>query len=360
VVPVGVHAGGVAAALLLLGGFGWSQSGDFSIAPDDGPAGTTITVTDTVAGTCGTYTVTFDGAQQTQVATDGGQIAVSFDAPDVEPGEYVVEGFCDDPEAGGGHREFHIEGLDTTTTTTTEVPTTDDPGETTTTEGDGGVPTTTTTEVDVPIPHDIETCEAQAQQAQAELRYEAQRSMVVGRTYDVTAVLSLGGDDPDVTFEGTTTVVTIDGVRCTITAKLTGPDFDVAPKTVETQSFVDALSLVWVWDVRPRHDGNDLELVLAFQATVVQGDLSVPGPVTLHEATIDVDAEEQSLGGQIWDAFSGFLHDPIVASVIAGILGAAILTLGPKTYRNVRARYARRPSTGPAVSDSVPRPPPPE
>ena len=98
-VSVDVRVVGVA-AVLLSGGFGWSAPGDFSIAPDEGPAGTTITVTDDVADTCGTYTVKFDHAQQRQVATDGGPISVSFPAPDLDPGEYVVEGSCSDPNRG--------------------------------------------------------------------------------------------------------------------------------------------------------------------------------------------------------------------------------------------------------------------
>jgi hypothetical protein len=264
----------------------------------------------------------------------------------------VVEGACDDPDAGGGNGEFHVEGLDTTTTVdTTEVPTTVEPSQTTTTEGESGVPTTTTTEGDAPIPQDIETCEAEAERAQAEARYEAQRSMVLGRTYAVTAELSLGDVQTHPTFEGSTTVVTIEGVRCTVSATLTGGDFDITPRSDEAQSFVGTRSLVWSWDVRPRRDGDDLELALAFQATVFQAGRSVPGRVTLYEATIDVNPERQSAWSRTRDDISGFLHDPIVASVLAAVLVAALLKLGPKTYRNVRARYPR---------PSVPRPPPSE
>ena len=81
------------------------------------------------------------------------------------------------------------------------------------------------------------------------------------------------------------------------------------------------------------------------------------GQVTLYEATIDVNPEDRSAWSRAWGGISGFLHDPIVASVIAAIVGAALLTLGPKAYRNARARYGRRPSAGPEAGASVPPPP---
>jgi hypothetical protein len=371
---MGVRAGGVATAVLLMGGLGWSQSGDLAgaqsndpvepeqvseltVTPGSGGPGTTVTVSQVVRPVCGTFTVRFDGVVMGEDDASDGRGEVKFQVPaDASGREHTIEARCRRGGGGGGSATFQLEGP--TTTTTHEVPTTEEPGETTTTEGGSGIPTTTTTEGDAPIPQDIETCEAEAGRAQAEARYEAQRSMVLGRTYEVTAELSLGDVQTHPTFEGSTTVVTIEGVRCTVSATLTGGDFDITPRSDEAQSFVGTRALVWSWDVRPRRDGDELELALAFQATVVQGGRSVPGRVTLYEATIDVNPQSQSALGRIWDDISGFLHDPIVASILAAVLVAALLSLGPRAYRNVRARYGRRPSAGPGAGPSVPPTPP--
>ncbi|HEY7068962.1 MAG TPA: hypothetical protein VH479_02560 [Acidimicrobiales bacterium] len=354
---MGVRAGGVAAAVLLLGGFDWSQSGDLVVTPSSGGPGTTVTVSQDVAPVCGTFTVRFDLVVMGEDDASDGHGEVTFQVPSgAGEGTHTIDARCRRGGGGGGSAPFELEPP--ATSTTHEVPTTQDPGETTTTRTGITEPTTTTTEGDAPpVPQNGEECEAQARQADAHLAYEPERSMVVGKGYEVTAAVSLDEVPTDVTFEGTTTVVTIGGVRCTITAGLTGSDFDISQRSNEEQSFIGTRELVWSWTVRPLHHGDDLELALTFQSKIFDAGHSILGPTTLHEAHIDVHAVEQSLWGRIWDGFSGFLHDQIVASVIAAILVAAILALGPKTYRNVRARYARRPSTGPAPGDSVPPPP---
>jgi hypothetical protein len=361
VVPVGVRAGGVAAAVLTLGGFGWSDSGDLTVAPDSGRPGDTVTVSqEDLPDGCGTYTVLFGREAVGDDDASDGSGSVTFEVPDRPGGDYAIKATCSDHDTIGSGT-FTILPLAIPTTTTTGVPTTEEPGETTTTEPDISGPTTTT-EADAPVPQNGEECEAQARQADAHLAYEPERSMTVGRGYDVTAAVSLDEVPTDVTFEGTTTVVTIGGVRCTITAKLTGSDFDITQRSNEEQSFVGTRVLVWSWNVRPRHDGDDLELALTFQSKIFEGGRSFLGPTTLHEAHIDVHAVEQSAWGGAWDGYYDFLHDPIVASVLAGLVGAALLAVGPKAYRRAQARYFRRPSSGPSVGPeagptSVSRPP---
>ena len=76
-VPVGVRAGGVATAVLLLGGLGWSQSGDLVVTPGSGGPGTTVTVSQDVEPVCGTFTVRFDLAVMGEDdASDGHESAV--------------------------------------------------------------------------------------------------------------------------------------------------------------------------------------------------------------------------------------------------------------------------------------------
>jgi hypothetical protein len=184
---------------------------------------------------------------------------------------------------------------------------------------------------------DIEECETAASAEEAELRYEPERSMDMGRRYLVTATVSLGGAPPTISFEDSTTVVTIDGVRCELTAQLVGADFAITARSAERQSFVGTRELAWSWDVRPRHNGNDLKLALTIQAIVVEPGRSVPARPTLQEAIIDVHPETQSAWRGMWDNVGDFLHDPIVAALV----GALLLALGPKTYRKARAVFGR-------------------
>jgi hypothetical protein len=354
---VDVRAVGVAAAVLLTAGFGWSQPDDLTVAPSSGRPGDAVTVSQgELPDGCGTFTVLFDSQFMGEDDASDGKGSVTFDVPEQgEEGVHSIKATCSDHDTVGTGT-FTI--LPTVVPTSTLVPTTEDPSDTTTTESDG--PTTTTTEGDAPIPQTGDECEEQARQADAHLAYEPERSMVVGRGYEVTAAVSLDEVPSSVTFQDTTTVVTIGGVRCTITAKLTGSDFDITQRSNEEQSFVGTRVLVWSWTVRPHTDGDDLELALTFQSKIVEGGRSFPGPTTLHEAHIDVHAVEQSAWGRAWDGIYGFLHDPIVASVIAALLGAALLTLGPRAYRKAQARYGRRPSANPdpgAGGASVPPPP---
>ncbi len=166
--------------------------------------------------------------------------------------------------------------------------------------------------------------------------------MVVGRKYEVTAAVSLDEVPSEVTFEASTTVVTIDGVRCTIRAGLTGPDFDITERSSAKQSFVGTRTLVWIWDVRPRHDGDDLELSLSLTATIFEAGRDVDGPTKLHEAIIDVDTVSRSAWARFGDGVNDFLHDPIVAGIIGAIVTAVLLALGPRTYRQVREGVDRR------------------
>jgi hypothetical protein len=353
---VDVRAVGVAAAVLLVG-FAWSQSGDLVVTPLSGGPGTTVTVSQDVEPLCGTFTVRFDFGVVGEDDASDGHGEVTFQVPeDAGEGEHTIDARCRRGGGGGGSATFQLEAP--ATTTTHGVPTTDEPGETTTTRN-GATPTTTTTEGEAPIPQNGAECEEQARQADAHLAYEPERSMVVGRGYEVTAAVSLDEVPTHVTFQGTTTVVTIGGVRCTITARLTGSDFDISQRSNEEQSFVGTRVLVWSWTVRPRHDGDDLELALTFQSKIFDGGHNILGPTTLHEAHIDVDAVEQSAWSRTWDRISGFLHDPIIASVTAAIVGAAIVALGPKAYRNARARYSRRASAGPVGPEAGPSGPPP-
>jgi hypothetical protein len=351
VVPVGVRAGGVATAVLLLGGLGWSQSGDLVVTPGSGGPGTTVTVSQGgLPEGCGTYTVLFDGLFGGEDDASDGEGSVTFDVPEqAEPGIHSIKATCSDHDTVG-RGAFEVRSVPVTTTTTIDVPTTGVPAETTTTR-DGAIPTTTsTTEGDGPVPTNPDECEAEARTADTNVRFSPDRSMIVGQRNTVTAAVSLDEvPPPDVTFEDTTTVVTLVGAHCIISAKLTGSDFDITQQSNEEQSFVGSRVLVWRWEVRPRSGGDDLGLTLTVQATLVDGDQRFAGPNKLYEAQIDVDAVQKSAWTKLWDDISGFLHDPIVASVLAAVLVAALLKLGPKTYRNVRARYAR---------PSVPRPPP--
>jgi hypothetical protein len=307
-----------------------------------GPVGEEITASQGVsAADCETYTVFFDGAP---VGTDDGSDGhgeVTFEVPAVDPGDYDVVAECSAGEEDEvvGQAQFSVTGVPTSLPTTVEPTTTDQPATTQTTSGDGS--TTSTSEGTVAPPRNIDECEAQASEAEGRLVYEPEREMVVGRTYEVAAALSLEGLPP-VTFGGSTTVVTLTDLRCTITAELTGSDFGITAKSSAAQSFIDTRVLDWRWDVRPRHSGDDLSLTLRFQATVLEGGRSVPGRSTLHAAIIDVDAQPRSFWSRLNDGLVGFLTHPVVAPATAVIVAGLVTWLGRKAQRRIAARRAAR------------------
>jgi hypothetical protein len=343
----------VGALAVVAGGLAGVQS-PLQLDTDSGGPGQTVVASQDVGDVpCETYTVFFDGAPVGSDDGPGAERAVSFEVPDVGPDEYGVVAECSAGEEGEivGQASFTVtEPLPTTVgpTTTTE------PAGTTTT--DGG---TTTTEGRDEPPSTIEECEEQAADAQGQLVYEPERTMVVGRTYEVAAALSLEGLPP-VTFDGSTTAVTLPDLRCTITAELSGSDFAITPESSASQSFVDTRVLEWRWDVRPRRRGDDLELTLRFQSVVVDGGREVPGPSTLHEAVIDVDAESRSLWRRLTAGVGGIVTHPVGASVAtAAVLGLAAW-LGRTARRGIAARRAARagPPDQPAAGPGTPAPSP--
>src|SRR5918995_599788 len=184
------------------------------------------------------------------------------------------------------------------------------------------------------------TFEVPDAEAEGRLVYQPERDMVVGRTYEVAAALSLEGL-PNVTFQGTTSVIVVTDLRCTIRADLVGSDFAVSPKSDVEQSFIDTRELDWRWDVRPQRSGDDLELTLRFQVLVREDGLIVPGRSTLHEAVIDVDAEARSFWTRLNDGAVGFLTHPVVAPATAVIVAGLVTWLGRRAQREVAARRAR-------------------
>ena len=332
------------------------------LSTDSGPPGIDVTAAQAVDGAaCETYTVFFDGAP---VGSDGGSDGegeVTFEVPDVDPDDYPVVAECtagEDDEIVGRASFTVLAGVPTTSATTIgPTTTTSRPAGTTTTEGD--LPTTTSTgTIDTP-PTNIDECEAEAAEAEGRLVYEPERTMVVGDTYEVAAALSLEGLPP-VTFSGSTTVVTLPDLRCTITAELTGSDFAITPKSSASQSFIDTRVLEWRWDVRPRHSGDDLSLTLRFQVTVVEGGRSVPGRSTLHASVIDVDAEPRSFWSTLNSGLVGFLTHPAVAPAVAVIVAGLLTWLGRKAQRQIAARRSARAAAAPPADESPPGEPPSE
>jgi hypothetical protein len=324
-----------------------------------GPAGDEITASQGVsAAECTTYTVFFDGAPVGSDDGSDGEGEVTFEVPAVDPGDYEVVAECsaDEVEEVVGLAQFAVTGVPTSLTTTTGTPTsrppTTDTGTTETTGGDG---TTSTSNGTIAPPQNIEECEAQAAEAEGSLVYEPERDMVVGRTYEVTAALSLEGLPP-VSFEGSTTVITLTDLRCTITAQLTGSDFAITAKSSESQSFIDTRVLDWRWDVRPLHSGDDLELTLRFQSIVLEGDRSVPGRNTLHDAIIDVDAEPRSFWSRLNDGIVGILTHPVIAPATAVAVAGLATWLGRKAQRRIAARRAAGASPAGTVGTVEPAP----
>jgi hypothetical protein len=321
-----------------------------------GPAGDEITASQGVsAAECTTYTVYFDGAPVGSDDGSDGEGEVTFEVPAVDPGDYEVVAECSagEVEEVVGQAQFAVTGVATSVTTTSGPPTTGT-GTTATTSGDG---TTSTSNGTIAPPQNIEECEAQAAEAEGRLVYEPERDMVVGRTYEVAAALSLEGLPP-VSFEGSTTVITLTDLRCTITAQLTGSDFAITAKSSESQSFIDTRVLDWRWDVRPLHSGDDLELTLRFQSIVLEGDRSVPGRNTLHDAIIDVDAEPRSFWSRLNDGIVGVLTHPVIAPATAVAVAGLATWLGRKAQRRIAARRAAGTTAAGAAGTIDPAPAP--
>jgi hypothetical protein len=347
---VGLGTIGILGAVLVAGVPAQSA---IDVSPGSGRAGTQVTITQTdfdpAEGPCiiASATLGGDGVD----TTSGGPGVATFAVPDgAASGEQSVTATCEGG-APAGTAQFTVIGETTTTEepsdpTTTETTAGDSP-DTTQRGADGGPPATrppTTPTTALPVPESIDECEEQAAAAESKLVYEPERQMTVGDTYEVRAALSLDDLPPDVTFGSPTTVVEVPDARCTIEAVLTGPDFDVSPDEPVAQSFVGTRVLVWEWEVSPTRPGQDRELTVRLQASVVEGGRSVPGRTILSETVIDVDARPQSL----WNRLSGWLRDlfghPIVPVVVVPALGAAVVAL----RRRMRDDEPPTAPTGPA------------
>ena len=349
---------------VLAGGLTGGSAGalfELTLSETSGPVGASVTASQPVdADACTVYTVFFDGAPVGSDDGSDGEAEVTFEVPDVEPDDYDVVAECEagEEEQVVGQASFAVVGvLPTSSLPTTIGPTTSEqPASTTTTDE----PTATTEDTVTPPPENITECEDQAAEAEGRLVYQPERDMVVGRTYEVAAALSLEGL-PDVTFDGTTTVIVVTDLRCTIRADLVGSDFAISPKSDFEQSFIDTRELDWRWDVRPLRSGDDLELTLRFQVLVREDGLIVPGRSTLHEAIIDVDAEARSFWTRLNDGAVGFLTHPVVAPATAVIVAGLVTWLGRKAQREVAARRARARASaaaGPPPPGPVPGPVP--
>ena len=339
----------------LTGGSGGALS-ELTLSETSGPVGASVTASQPVdADACTVYTVFFDGAPVGSDDGSDGDAEVTFEVPDVEPDDYDVVAECEagEEEQIVGQASFEVVGVVPTSQPTTIGTTTSEQPATTTTTDE---PTATTDGTVAPPPENITECEDQAAEAEGRLVYQPERDMVVGRTYEVAAALSLEGL-PNVTFQGTTTVIVVTDLRCTIRADLVGSDFAVSPKSDAEQSFIDTRELDWRWDVRPQRSGDDLELTLRFQVLVREDGLIVPGRSTLHEAVIDVDAEARSFWTRLNDGAVGFLTHPVVAPATAVIVAGLVTWLGRRAQREVAARRARA-AAGPPPPGADPGPDP--
>jgi hypothetical protein len=316
---------------IIMTGLVGAQPG-LELSPSAGEPGTTVTVTQGVPEDerCPIDAVTFDGVPVGAGGVDPGQ--ATFTVPDVAPRSYTVSATC---EGGGaaGSATFTVGSTTTTTRATVAPPSTDEeppppsggePPDTT----DEGPPQTGHPGTTVPAgPETIQECEEEAATAQSRLIYEPERRMVVGDSYEVQAALSLDALPPDVTFETPTTVVAVPDARCTVEARLTGSDFDITPDGPQPQSFLGTRVLIWEWQVSPERPGDDLELKLRLQSSVVENGRSVPGRTVLSETTIDVDAAPTSFVSRLSDWSRGVFGHPIVPVVVAPAVGAAYIWL---------------------------------
>ena len=330
----------IAALGIIVAGLAGTQSG-LDLSPSAGEPGTTVTATQTVPedAHCMIGSVTFGGNPVASSAGDPGQ--ATFTVPDRAPDAYSVSATCEDGSPAGS-ATFTIRSGTTTTNATVVPPTTDEPPLTTepteppdTTDSVGPPPTGEPGTTVPAAPETIEECEEQASAAESQLAYEPERQMVVGSSYNIQAALSLDALPPDVTFETPTTVVVLPDARCTVEARLSGSDFDITPDESQPQSFLGTRVLVWEWQVSPKHPGDDLELTLRLQATVVENGRTAPGRTILSETTIDVNAAPVSFWGGLTDWSRGVFGHPIVPVVIVPAVGAGYVWL--------RRRYGHKP-----------------
>jgi hypothetical protein len=198
--------------------------------------------------------------------------------------------------------------------------------------------------LDSPVPETIEECEAQAMGVRAHLVFEPRRQMVEGESYDLQAALALGNLPPNVTFETPTTLVDIDA-RCQVEAELTGSEFEITPEGPQPQSFVGTRTLLWTWDVKPEHSGEDLELELRLQVMVSERGRSVPGRFILNRSVIDVNATPRTWWQQFGDAAGDMFGHPVV-QVLAPAFGVGCVALWRRQKK--RAPASER---SPRISD---------
>lgn len=326
----------VAAAALAVGARR-AQASSLALDPASGQVGTSVTGSHPVEEGCDTFRLRWggDGGEVLgqAAAGAGGTARVHFEVPPATRGEHQVVATCqpeDAEETVVGAGTFVVVGSPVPTvrppTTSTTRPTT------TTSLPDGTSPTTSPTSLPPPpAPEDFAECERRARQAQANLVYQPERTMTVGLTHPVVAVLALNPGDPGVTLPGPerTTVVTIPPAvtGCLMEASLIGPDFQVSPPEPQLQSFRDTTVLSWLWQVKPLREGPDLRLVLRLQPLFrEEGQPPVPGQEQVFEAVIDVDAEPRSLWSKVGGWTSSFFGNEAVRYLLLPG-GGGIVTL---------------------------------
>jgi hypothetical protein len=166
----------------------------------------------------------------------------------------------------------------------------------------------------------LPACESRVGGVEAEFSYEPRREMVVDRTYEVQAILALDSSTTDGTFDSPTTIVTLDGVRCVVEARLTSGDFEIDPPEPQVQSFTGRESLVWRWQVRPIDAGDGLALTLRVKSHVREGGVSAPGAEDSVDAVIDVEARPRSLAERLGEVL-GSPATGLLAVVVVPIMG---------------------------------------
>lgn len=305
-----------------------------------------------------------------------GSAALSFRVPATEPGTYQVSGSC--PLTAGaipvGQATFEVVPGSATSSTTATVPGPTVTPSTATTHphpptsrplpAAAPPPSTTTTSAGdgypapAPDPETAEECEQQARQAAAHLAYEPKRRMTVGETYDVETLLALSKDDlagaEPLPSSSPTTVVLIEGVRCTVVAELTGSTFDVTPDEPRAQSFIGTRVLTWQWQVTPRRTGPGHKLLLRLQSEIHELDGSVrDGPAFFHKAVINVTTEPASVPNRVGRWINGVVGNEVVRYLLLPGGSGVLATLAWRTINRRRegsgSAQGGRAGVGPGV-----------
>lgn len=180
---------------------------------------------------------------------------------------------------------------------------------------------------DLPIEERRSECNARA--ATAELHYQPEKEMVVGRTDRIEAVAVVGGSGSVAQLEGGEPVEVVDAkLGCVVRAQLQGIGFEISPGEWQDKTFLEANEVRWVWLVSPKSKGTH-PLTLEVQSFLLDrdGNRTLSGdlqPIKLDiEVTVD-DSWLTSLGR----AFSDFWAHPIWGSLAgAAVLGAAAATV---------------------------------